>query len=169
MGLMILIIAVMILLGIGMMVNFVIYQPNVLLVLMGVDMTVVGLVFIKEETDKNAGNFHSYKFAIYSDKVVFLKGFKQELTEIGFDKAYLSEYEFGIQLYHVEFSDDGQYYQTHKTTIATFSRLEAVETGIDYYIKIINTLIQAYHQKWQLTDKMPMVNFISRKPPLPIK
>lgn len=57
MGLMILIIAVMILLGIGMMVNFVIYQPNVLLVLMGVDMTVVGLVFIKEETDKNAGNF----------------------------------------------------------------------------------------------------------------
>lgn len=48
MGLMILIIAVMILLGIGMMVNFVIYQPNVLLVLMGVDMTVVGLVFIKE-------------------------------------------------------------------------------------------------------------------------
>lgn len=108
-----------------------------------------------------------HTLAIYEDKVAFLRlGLKDVFDEIGFDRAYLvtfvhNRYGDRVFLHHVEYSDDGQFYEIHKTVIAKLWSIEKY-SGQEC-VMFINALIQAYHREHQLNDKVPKVTFVTQK------
>lgn len=111
---------------------------------------------------------HPYTLSIRADGVEFLRhDWQSEHEFIGFDRAYLSEFYAErrgggrLMLYYIEFSDDGQYYKTHKVAIGRFFAYD--KCNGHHYSDLIDALIQDYHKKHDLMGKVPQVRFIPQR------
>lgn len=137
---------------------------NLIDILMGVSLVLIGLYLIYIFIEKLMVFKQPYLYCINKDGVNFVKHGK--MNRIGFDKAYWAVYlcdaTFGggaLWIYHISFSDDGMYYKKHKTRIANFMFYEKHDKE---HAVLINTLIQQYHQKHDVKN-IPKIKYIAQR------
>lgn len=109
---------------------------------------------------------HNKMLIIYQDHLAcILKFTDKQKTLLSFDNIYhvelgvFSRTWYKVVLYHVSFSDDGQYYKKHKSVIGYVSGLDKQKA--QQIITNITYAMQAYHATHQVN--LPTINRIRQR------